>query len=84
MTWLILIVVVVLVLGPLRRWTGRHWAFLLCVAAGAIIGFVIGSVLLAFSPLPPYVPLLSAAFWAVALGREGPAWLRHMEKDGRQ
>ena len=84
MTWLILIVVVVLVLGPLRRWTGRHWAFLLCVTAGAVIGFVIGSVLLAFAPLPPYVPLLSALLWAVALGGEGPACLRRIERDGRQ
>ncbi len=83
MAWLISILALVLLLGPLRRWAGRHWALLLSLAAGAVFGFVVGSVLTAMSPVPPWTPWLGAAACAVAAAESGPCWLRRMSRDGR-
>lgn len=86
MRWLWLIGIVVVPLGPLRPWVGRHWALLISVIAGALFGFVLGAFALAtggtdHSIVP--LPLLWGLIGAIAVGRVGPAWLRHIEKDGK-
>ena len=86
MKWLIFIGVAVTLLGPLRRWVGRHWAFLLSTIAGAALGFVLGAWVLALGgggSSAAALPLLWGLVGAIAVGRAGPAWLRHMEKDGK-
>jgi len=83
MRWLGLIVLLVLLLGPLRRWAGRHWALLLSAAGGAIAGLILASALAAMGNVPPYTPLVAAVVGAVAFGRAGPGVLRRLEKDGR-
>jgi len=84
MKWVLAIVVIVLLLGPLRRWIGRHWAFLISVFGGAAFGFfwalfVISKV--GYSE--PLVPLLAALIVSIAAGRAGPALLRRIERDGK-
>ena len=84
MAWLLLILVMVLLIGPLRRWAGRHWAFLVSAAFGVVLGCVVGSVLLAMSPtIPSLTPLIGAIACGIEAGLAGPAWLRHIEKDGK-
>ena len=84
MGWLLVITVIVLLLGPLRHWLGRHWAFLTSVAVGAALGLVLGGVLMARTGgTIPYLPLVFAAIGAAALGQEGPTWLRKITKDGK-
>lgn len=85
MAWLILIAVTVLLLGPLRPWVGRHWAFLLSVTAGAGFGWALGSwVLATCGGRIPYLPLAWAVVAAAALAGAGPAWLRKIERDGKE
>jgi len=82
MTWL-LIVGLILFLGPLRRWAGRHWAFLTSVALGALCGWILGAVVFGMCGGNPIVPLLWAIVSAVAFARVGPAVLRKIDKDGK-
>ncbi len=84
MTSLLLIVILIMLAGPLRRWVGRHWALLISIASGAILGFVFGSVLTCRFGAPAFTPLLAGFMGAVAAGQSGPAWLRQIEKDGRR
>ncbi len=80
----LLIVIFVLLFGPLRPWLGRHWAFLLSVIAGAIGGLLIaGLVMRSSGCATPALPLLFAVVGAIAAGQAGPAWLRRIQKDGR-
>ena len=84
MAWLLIILVTVLLIGPLRRWAGRHWAFLTSASFGAVFGYVVGSVLLAMSPtIPSLAPLVGAIVCGIEAGLAGPAWLRHIERDGK-
>jgi hypothetical protein len=84
MRLLLAILFVVMLFGPLRRWIGRHWAFLLSVIAGAAFGFFLGSwVVGSLGCSVPALPLLWAIVGAIAVGRLGPAWLRNIERDGR-
>lgn len=84
MKWLLVIIVIVILLGPLRRWTGRHWAFLLSVMAGAAFGFLAGLFVIAKAGCSfPGLPLLWALVGAIAAARVGPAVLRHIERDGK-
>ena len=83
MRWLLLIVVVVLLVGPLRPWVGRHWAFLISMVAGAVFGWVLGAVVIGRRGGPAFLPLVSAVICAIALGRSGPAWVRKIERDGK-
>jgi uncharacterized membrane protein len=80
---LLIILVIVILLGPLRKWVGRHWAFLFSIFAGAIAGFVIGTILTGFGA-PSFTPLLGAIACAIECGQWGPELLRHIEKDGKQ
>ena len=83
MKWLF-VILVILFLGPLRLWVGRHWALLLSTITGAIIGLFIGGIIAAqCGPLYAWLPLIGALIGAVAAGSEGPKWLRHIEKDGK-
>ena len=83
MKWLLAIIVIVMMLGPLRRSVGRHWALLASVSAGAASGFLLGSFVLKLDPTAAYAPPLCALIVAIAAGRVGPQWLRQIEKDGR-
>jgi Mg/Co/Ni transporter MgtE len=83
MKLLLLVVVIIILFGPLRPWVGRHWAFLISVAGGAIAGFVIGAILTGFGA-PVFTPLLGAIVFAVECGQLGPAWFREIEKDGKK
>ena len=84
MGWLMLLGVVVLLIGPLRPWVGRHWAFLVSAVLGGGLGFLAGAwVLGTCGTSVPFLPLLWAAVGAIALGRAGPAWLRRISNDGR-
>ena len=85
MTWLLLLMAAVLLAGPLRPWVGRHWAFLVSVLSGAAFGALFGGILAGiYGPPVPYLPLVFAAVCAVAAGRAGPAWLRRVQKDGKE
>jgi hypothetical protein len=83
MKLLLIILVIVILLGPLRKWAGRHWAFLFSAFAGAITGFAIGTILTRFGA-PPFTPLLGAIAFAIEGGWLVPEILRHIEKDGKQ
>jgi peptidoglycan/LPS O-acetylase OafA/YrhL len=83
MKFLLAFMVIVLLLGPLRHWAGRHWAFLVSLIGGATAGFILGSILIKFGA-PTYVPLLAAIIFAVECARFGPEMLRDIEKDGRK
>lgn len=85
MGWLVLLGVVVLLLGPLRPWVGRHWAFLGSTILGGALGLLAGAWALgACGASIPFLPLLWALVGAIALGRAGPAWLRKIAQDGRK
>ena len=78
------IVVIVILLGPLRPWCTRHWAFLLSVAGGAAFGYFWAVLIL--SKLNYHVtglPLASALIVAIVAGQYGPAIFRRIERDGR-
>jgi len=78
-------VAAILLIGPLRHWVGRHWALIASVAAGGLAGWIVGALLLARTGAPaPFLPLAGAVIGAVACGQSGPAWLRKMEKDGKE
>jgi hypothetical protein len=84
MRWLLVILVIVMLLGPFRRWIGRHWAFLLSVIAGAAFGFFLGTWVINTCGSPfPGLPLLWALVGAIAAGRVGPKVLRDIERDGK-
>ena len=84
MLWLIAIIAIVLILGPLRHSVGRHWALLLSVSAGAVVGWGAGMFVLSrFGCTTPHLPLLWALAGAVAFLSAGPAWLRKTQQDGR-
>ena len=80
----LLIVILLLLCGPLRPWLGRHWALLLSVIGGAIGGVLFaGFVMHTSGRATPALPLLSAIVGAIAAGQAGPAWLRRIQKDGK-
>lgn len=83
MKWWWIVIVGVLLLGPLRRWFGRHWAFLASATGGALFGLVLGALVLRTCGGPAYLPLLWGAVGAIALGHRGPSVLRRIERDGR-
>jgi len=84
MKWILAVVVVVLLLGPLRRWVGRHWAFLISVFGGAAFGFFWASFVMSkLGCSVPGLPLISALIVSIAASRAGPALLRQIERDGK-
>jgi len=84
MKWILAIVVILMLLGPLRPWFGRHWAFLLSIVGGAVFGFVWAAFVLSkVGYSHPFVPLFSGIIVAIATGRYGPAILRRIERDGK-
>ena len=83
MKWLFAILVILL-LGPLRLWVGRHWAFLFSTVAGAVIGLFIGGYIAAqCGPSYAWLPLVGAVIGAATAGKVGPEWMRNIERDGR-
>lgn len=81
---LLLVITVLLLLGPLRRWVGRHWAFLLSVIAGGAFGLLLGAwVVGTCGSSHAGLPLLWAVVGAIAAARVGPSILRDIEKDGK-
>ena len=87
MSWstiLVLAVVTVLMLGPLRRWAGRHWAFLLSLVLGWTVGYGAGTFLVRrFGVNFPYLPLLWGLVGAAFFATGGLAVLRRIEQDGK-
>ena len=84
MKLLLLIPVLVLLLGPLRPWVGRHWSFLLSIFIGAVAGFVIGTKMNGdLGHAFPAAPLIGALIGAAAIGHIGPSILRNIERDGK-
>ena len=83
MKLLLVIIVIIMLLGPLRHWAGRHWAFLVSVVGGAIAGFVLGAILTRFGA-PPVTPLVGAIAVAIECSRLSPELLRQIEKDGKK
>lgn len=84
MRWILAIIVIVTLLGPLRPLVARHWAFLLSVFGGAVFGYFWASFVM--SKLNYHVaglPLASAVIVAIAAGRYGPAIFRRIERDGK-
>jgi hypothetical protein len=84
MRWILVIIVIVILLGPLRSLVARHWAFLLSVFGGAAFGYFWASFVM--SKLNYHVaglPLASALIVAIAVGRCDPAILRQIERDGK-
>jgi hypothetical protein len=79
------VVLVVLFLGPLRPWAGRHWAALLASAVGAVAGWRLGAYLVGYARLDmPYVPPLMAVIFASALAAGWAPALRNLAKDGKE
>lgn len=83
MKLLLIIIVIIILFGPLRRWAGRHWAFLVSIVGGAIAGFVLGAILTRFGA-PAITPLVGAIVFAIECGRLGPELFRQIEKDGKK
>ena len=84
MKWVLAIAAIIIMLGPLRRWTGRHWAFLISVFGGAVFGYFWASFIMSkVGYSVPGLPLLAALIASIAAGRAGPAILRQIEKDGK-
>ena len=83
MKWLF-VILVILLLGPLRLWFGRHWAFLFSTVTGAVIGLFIGGYIAGqCGPSYAWLPLVGALIGAAIAGSKGPIWLRDIEKDGK-
>ncbi len=83
MKWLF-VILIILLLGPLRHWVGRHWALLLSTVAGAIIGSFIGGYIAAkCGDSYGWLPLAGALIGAIAASNLGPEWLRYVERDGK-
>ena len=71
MKWLF-VIIIILLLGPLRRWVGRHWALLLSTMGGAVAGLMIGGYITAkCGSSYAWLPLVSALIGAAAAGRVG-------------
>ena len=84
MKWLFVFGLLALLLGPLRRWLGRHWALLVSVLFGALVGWVWGSfITMKLGPQNPLIPLVCAIALAIMCGRSGPKWFRRIERDGK-
>ena len=84
MKWLF-VIIIILLLGPLRRWVGRHWAVLLSTMGGAVVGLMIGGYIAAkCGSSYAWLPLVGALIGAAAAGRVGPEWLRNIERDGKK
>ena len=83
MRLLIIIVALVLLLGPLRHWAGRHWGCLLSLVIGGLFGLLMGAWVVGSCGGPAFLPLLWAAVGAIAFARTLPAHLHKLGKDGR-
>ena len=83
MKWLLLIAVIVLLLGPLRPWFGRHWAVIVSLTAGALFGLTAGMIYVHHSGSPAWLALLTTSIFASAALYYGPPWLRKIQKDGK-
>jgi len=84
MKWIWIILFVLLFLGPLRRWCGRHWAYLISTAVGAGAGLIGATILNGkCGGIYPFLPLAGLVVGALAASEIGPEWIRHVEKDGK-
>lgn len=73
-----------LVCGPLRPWVGRHWALLVSLTVGGALGLIAAGWVMATTRQSfPGLAGLLALIGAAVCGREGPAILRHLQKDGK-
>lgn len=85
MKWIWMILAIALLLGPLRRWMGRHWALGISVIAGAVFGYVLGALVTGpWGGSDPHLPLIWGLVGAIASGNVGPRWLRHISEDGKK
>lgn len=84
MKWVLAIAAVLIMLGPLRRWVGRHWAFLISVCGGAAFGYLWASFVMSkVGYSVPGLPMLAALIASIAAGRLAPVILRQIERDGK-
>lgn len=76
--WLILIIILLLLAGPLRRPYLRHAAFTVPATVGGIAGFLFGMFVMALAGTPaPFsllIPLAMAVGAALGLGESVKAW----------
>ena len=84
MKWLIFLAVAVLLLGPLRKWAGRHWAYLVSVTIGTIAGLAVGAWHVRTAGAPAHHGLLFVLVFALGVGHGLPGLLREIEKDGKK
>jgi CHASE2 domain-containing sensor protein len=78
------VILIILFLGPLRHWVGRHWALLFSTAMGAVIGLFIGGYIAAqCGSSYAWLPLVGAVIGVATAGKVGPEWLRNIERDGK-
>ncbi len=80
---LIMIFLFVLLLGPLRSWFVRHWAFTTSLILGAIIGFIAGEYIITRYDAPRYLQLITTITAVLVFIEQCPELLRHIEKDGK-
>ena len=83
MKWLLLIALIVLLLGPLRPWFGRHWAVIVSLTAGTVFGLMAGAMYVGHCGAPAWMALVTTLIFASAALYYGPPWLRKIQKDGK-
>jgi len=84
MKYFLTIVLLILLVGPLRPWFKKHWAFILSVTFGAVTGWVLGCFVAGHANPPnQYLPLIWSLVMACACGNGGPRILRQIQKDGK-
>lgn len=83
MSWLIAVIAVLLFLGPLRPWVGRHWALFISLVSGAITGLAFAAYAMRTATMPAYTALAYAIVGAIAFATTGPRVLRKLAEDGK-
>lgn len=78
MSAVLLVVMLLMLLGPLRRLCVGNATFVLPAAAGAIAGYLLGLFALSTGLPYPWLPWLWAALGAFFLGEAGSEWFRRV------
>ena len=81
MLWLISIVAILLLAGPLRRVFFGAWRFTIPLVVSIVVGLDVGAFLVGFG-LPPYVILMSPVAAVLVVMPAIRAWLNENIGDG--